>query len=294
MTLLSSHYFEGPDEGPRLLVLGAVHGNEPCGTKAIQKVLEEIEAGQISITKGSVTFIPICNPKAYEQNVRYVESNLNRHLYPKDAPRTYEDNIANELCPYLKDTDLLLDIHSYRRGGPAFGFISPERNETELKFLQYCNLPFGAYGFGESYKAANVEIDEKAAMGTREYALSQGGIGITVECGQHDDPQSIEVAYQAIHGVLNGLGFIEKNKRPSETDTPKLIQMKHVIFKEKEGRLVKPWKNFEPVSKDELLAIYDDNSKIISPCDGVIVLPDIRDNMPPGEEWLYIGSPLKP
>jgi threonine/homoserine efflux transporter RhtA len=36
------------EPGPRLLVTGAVHGNETCGTRAITQLLEEIDGGQLA------------------------------------------------------------------------------------------------------------------------------------------------------------------------------------------------------------------------------------------------------
>ena len=34
--------------GTRLIVLGAVHGNETCGTRAIARVIAEIDAGALA------------------------------------------------------------------------------------------------------------------------------------------------------------------------------------------------------------------------------------------------------
>ena len=31
--------------GPRLIIMGATHGNEVCGTQAIRRVMEEIDSG---------------------------------------------------------------------------------------------------------------------------------------------------------------------------------------------------------------------------------------------------------
>ena len=56
--------------GPRLLVLGAVHGNETCGSRAIERVLAEFDSGAIALQSGSVTFVPITNPLAYRNKQR--------------------------------------------------------------------------------------------------------------------------------------------------------------------------------------------------------------------------------
>ena len=44
-THLRTHTIHGLAPGPALLVLGAVHGNEVCGTKAIMQLLADIDAG---------------------------------------------------------------------------------------------------------------------------------------------------------------------------------------------------------------------------------------------------------
>jgi hypothetical protein len=46
-------------------------------------------------------------------------------------------------------------------------------------------------------------------MGTTEYMRSTGGYALTLECGQHLDPQAPEVAYTAIKNTLAFLKLID-------------------------------------------------------------------------------------
>ena len=69
--------------GPKLMISGAVHGNEKAGPTALNKLIDLIESGVVTIDKGSLTIVPVCNPKAFEQDVRFVEYNLNRSMYPR-------------------------------------------------------------------------------------------------------------------------------------------------------------------------------------------------------------------
>src|SRR3982751_4691278 len=78
-THLRAHTYHGLAPGPRLLVTGAVHGNETCGTRAITQLLEEIDSGALSIERGTVTFVPVTNPLAYSLKQRMGERNLNRN-----------------------------------------------------------------------------------------------------------------------------------------------------------------------------------------------------------------------
>ena len=92
---LQSIHIASHAPGPRLLVTGAVHGNEVCGTLAIRRVLAELEAGTLVIRRGSVTFVPVCNPLAFQRNQRAGDRNLNRALEPKPDPQDNEDRLAN-------------------------------------------------------------------------------------------------------------------------------------------------------------------------------------------------------
>lgn len=61
-TSLRVHQYLGLKPGPRLLVLGAVHGNETCGTQAIGRIAAEFDAGTLVLSRGSLTMVPITNP----------------------------------------------------------------------------------------------------------------------------------------------------------------------------------------------------------------------------------------
>jgi predicted deacylase len=132
-THLRSHTFHGLAPGPRLLVTGAVHGNETCGTRAITQLLDEIDKGQLSIERGTVTFVPVTNPLAYRLKQRMGERNLNRNMAPSAIPQDFEDRIANVLCPLLDAHDVLLDLHSFHTGGAPFVMIGPQNNHGPLE-----------------------------------------------------------------------------------------------------------------------------------------------------------------
>ena len=37
--------YTGQGAGPKVIIMGATHGNEKCGTQAIQRIMAEIDAG---------------------------------------------------------------------------------------------------------------------------------------------------------------------------------------------------------------------------------------------------------
>src|SRR5689334_11572446 len=104
--------FNGPENGPKVLVFGAIHGDEHCGPVAIGKIMERIRAGSLVIQRGAVTFVPVCNPRAYKDKERAHKENLNRIFKKTEHPESYEAELANELCTLVDEHDAMLDIHS--------------------------------------------------------------------------------------------------------------------------------------------------------------------------------------
>lgn len=295
MSILTPRTYTGPKDGPHVLITGGVHGNEHCGPAAISSVQGNLNRGELHLERGRLTLIQTCNPQAYANNRRYYERDLNRALFPKDDPQTYEDHIANELCPLLAEANYLLDLHSNRSGKLPFAFISPDQTPEELMLLDHCGVSHALFGFAESYKAANIDVDARQGMGTREYHLLNGGTGLTLECGRHQDEASIQTGYRAILDLLSGLEMLELpdfwaafTAPPFPRET-KVIQIIQPIFKERPGLLTQEWENLTFVAEDTLIARYDDGEEIKSPHDALIIMPDARPDMPIGEEWYYLG-----
>ncbi len=279
--------FDSGKEGEHLLVLGAIHGDEICGPQAIKEIIDDIENNRLKIEKGRVTFIPVCNPEAYKQNQRYIDRNLNRYFFPKDKIEVYEDGLTNQICPYLKNSDVLLDLHSYKSGGPAFVFIEKPEGD-ELAFANALYPEFIVYGWSDSYKNLT-EDEKKMGIGDTDYMREQGGVGITYECGQHLDPQSPVNARRAIENAMTYLEIAEFEKHTQrENRHPKLIKVMHPIMKPKEGRFAKNWKNFEFVEKGTLFGTFEDGEEVRILEDGVLILP--KESSSVGSEWSYLGK----
>lgn len=288
--MIESVTYTGEQSGPSFLVLGAVHGNEKCGTIAIKRVIQEIESGQLKITCGKVTFVPICNPRAYEQDVRFTERNLNRYLVPMEKPDTYEAQLGNFLCPILAQCDVLLDIHSYSVGGEAFVSVG-RADKANFSFSKCLGTPTLMTGWEGAYATTGrgAQTSDEEATGTTEYALRhKATVAVTLECGQHKDEASPHIAYRAIHNALRYLGMTKEGQGEVAPDLkPRHLCFTHVFYRDHDGSFPKPWRNFEFVKKDDVLGQYVDGTKVVSPADGYIIMP--KANTPIGEEWFYLA-----
>ena len=310
-TSLRAHAFAGLAEGPRLIVLGAVHGDESCGTKAIERVLGELDSGALRIERGLLTLVPVTNPLAYFLGERRGERNLNRRLQPTDPPREYEDRIANVLCPWLAAHDTLLDLHSFASPGRAFVMRGPADNdgalepfahaEAEARFAAHLGPTrivegwMAAYAQGAARRRAlgqSQDADPSYGIGTTEYMRSRGGWGVTLECGQHEDPAAVEVGYRAIRHAIALLGLSPLPLQPAPAVIERL-RLTEVVDRLHHGdRFVRPWRSFDAVHAGEHVGERDDGTPVIASVEGCIVFPDAQAL--PGHEWFYFAQPSEP
>ena len=310
-TIESLHFqsiqFDGLATGARLIVLGAVHGNETCGTQAIRRVVAEIERGELALAAGRVTFVPVTNPLAYANNRRMGDRNLNRNLAPTASPEQFEDRVANWLCPLLAAHDVLLDLHSFHTAGQPFVMLGPENNTGVLEPFARADeetalaLRLGVHRFVDGWLdtyaagvarrvAAGVssrEADARYGVGTTEYMRAQGGIALTLECGQHDDPHAPEVAYRAIRHTLAHLRLAQ-DVQPEPVTQTEALRLYSVVDRVAEGdTFCRPWASFDPVKQGESIGIRHDGQVVKADSDGYVVFPN--PGAQAGQEWFYLA-----
>jgi predicted deacylase len=275
--------------GKTLVVTGAVHGDEHCGNKAINRLIEAFDNGDIKLKSGKVILVPKCNPMAFEQNTRFIDRNLNRYLFPKDNPQNYEDYIDPILCDILKQADILLDLHSYESSGEPFIFLSTD-NKYEEDFARNLGVRDFVCGWADAFGSNKKSDSDQEGMGTTEYARLNGAIAATLECGNHLNEDAPDVGYNASIRAMQHSGLLEEtpNNHNDEKSNQRLVRMREVYYRKEGATLAKKYSHFEPVSKDEVM-VLDQNHKPTykAPCDGYVVLP--KHNVK-GNEWFYFGS----
>ncbi|KQP17995.1 succinylglutamate desuccinylase/aspartoacylase family protein [Pseudorhodoferax sp. Leaf267] len=300
---LRVHAVTALQPGPRLIVLGGVHGDETCGTQGIAQLIEELDTGALVLRRGQLTLVPVANPLARERMQREGERNLNRSFRPSAAPADYEARITNVLCPLLAAHDVLLDLHSFQSAGEAFAMIGPRDNREALEPFQrareegqlalHLGTPCVVEGWLDIY-AAGIEqrglplTDEALAYGwgTNEYMRSQGGYAVTLECGQHGDPAAPVVAHRAIHAALQTLGMVDQ--AAPLVPKPRLLKLVSAVDRNAPGdRLLREWATFDAVQQGQAIAMREGGSVLVAPGDGYIVFPNAQAAL--GTEWYYFA-----
>lgn len=246
-------------------VMAWVHGNERSGIEIIQSLPDVIH-----VVSGKV-FLIIANPRAIEQNVRQTEKNMNRSFHNIPQGSTYEDLRAQEIIPYLKQSDYLLDIHNTTNTENSIPFLISEHPKYDNNFpveIVVSGLDILHPGWSDGYMN------------------SIGKVGLCIESGSIHFDDDGKVARESVMNFLRTTGNIEcvttsvENQKRYHLDT--IIKAKTDKF-----RFVKKWLDFESVREWELVA-FDWDEEIIAPYNGVIVFPHIPKNI--GDEMCVFGK----
>ncbi|HEX2887520.1 succinylglutamate desuccinylase/aspartoacylase domain-containing protein [Vineibacter terrae] len=296
--------FAGLEPGPKLLVLGAVHGNETCGTEAILATIADCRNGRLAIQRGHVTFVPVANRKAYDQGTREGDRNLNRDLREYILPQCHEDRAANILCPLLREHDVLLDIHSFSGPGEAFVFVGPPDNSGPIEPFRFAaeEGAFAArlgpsllmHGFLAAHARAQEDLVRRGlagsslskGVGMTEYMRRFGGYGVTIECGQHRDSRAPETARRAILNALAHLALIDAPP-PAVCATQAIEVVEAAYALTPDDRLERPFVSGDTVVAGQVIARRGNGEVLTAPRDGFVVFPNSKPT--PMVELYYFG-----
>jgi predicted deacylase len=309
---LRVHQFHALRPGPSLIVLGRVHGNEVAGSLAIGRLIDDLDNGRLNLTRGRLTLVPVTNPLAAALDTRSGERNLNRNLRPTAVPQDFEDRIANVLCPLLAQHDGLIDLHSFNSAGEAFALIGPEDNAGELEPFAHAAQEvrlarhlgpgrivegwMAAYAEGvrkrrarSAARGVTLDTDPNYGVGTTEFMRSAGGWAVTLECGQHADPQAPKVGWRAVRQALALFDMADCELSPPREDQ-ELIRLVEVTDRlHPDDQFIREWKSFDAVTAGEPIGRRHDGALVVAPADGRIVFPNVKAE--PGFEWFYFAQP---
>lgn len=215
---------------PEVAVLAAIHGDEPCGVHAVETWLE-----RASELQRPVKFV-VANERALEQDVRYVDADLNR-VFPgdRDAPE-YERRLAAELLEELEGLTTF-SLHSTQSHDEPFAVV------TRVDHLAESICP---------YLSIDAVVE---ASGFTEGRLIEYADVVEVECGLQGSEEAAENAVSLVGEFLAAVGALPTAERRAE-DVP-VFRLRRLVPKrpaDSYGVLVR---NFERVAKGAAFATVD-------------------------------------
>jgi predicted deacylase len=285
------HTFESARPGPSVLINALTHGNEICGAIALDRLLKM----HVRPTRGRLT-LSFNNMQAFQRfdprnpfASRFVDEDFNRVWQPAilDGPRhSVELDRARELRPFVEQADFLLDIHSMLEPSPPVMISGPL--EKGIRFAFDVGVP------------QHVVSDVGHANGTR--MRDYGGFGdpaspknaLLVECGQHWERASAEVAWQTVWRFLRHLDVVDRAQADAQIvqDVPpqKLIKVTEaVIASTPSFRFAKPFTGLEVVPRRGDVIAYDGEQPVVAPYDNCVLVMPVPNNIKTGLTAVRLG-----
>lgn len=111
------------DGTPDVAVVGGIHGDEPCGWRAVQSLISAAPDVERPLK------LVLANERARNQNRRYVDGDLNRSFPSRlddddfEYRDDYEGHLARRLIDHLQDC-LVLGLHSTQSHPEPFAIVS--------------------------------------------------------------------------------------------------------------------------------------------------------------------------
>ncbi len=292
-------YSQGRD-GPLLVFTGGVHGNEPAGVEALQRVFAELERTAPPLRGRAVALAG--NLAALARKARFVDQDLNRMWTAERFQRGLELAPAPESCELSEQRELiahfrslldgdrtgatLIDLHSTSGLGPPFAILTARPARRRL--AQALGVP-AVYGLQESVPGTLIDWFEKL-----------GHAALVVEGGQNDDPRTRERHVAVIWLALEHCGLLEPGAVDLEPHRRLLAEATADLPSELEVALrwgIEPGEGFrmEPgflnlqrVRRGELLAHTGrwGEVPIHAPFDGLLVMPLYQAQ---GSDGFFLG-----
>ncbi len=268
------------EKGPLLFVTAGVHGNEPSGVKALEKVFDELEKTKPEI-KGTLVGVA-GNKLALEKDQRFIEEDLNRTWK--------EESITNN----KRDTHEQREMHEIIEVLESF----PESNFTKRYFLDChttssASLPYISVQvvndndeWAQRFPTYIVRGFSDIVYGAIDHYLSRTGLtGFTFEAGQHTDKTSVENQEGMIWLALKEACGLELEKISCYPDCvnnfakknapdQKTFEIIHRYGREDNDdfKMEHGYKNFQKIEKGELLALKN-GKEVKSEWDAYIFMP---------------------
>lgn len=168
---------------PSIAVVGGIHGDEPCGVNAIERLLEERPSVHAPVT------LIIANERALEAGTRYVDEDLNR-AFPGDlSAHTHEGRLAARLADAVEGC-VVWSMHSTQSHAKPFAIVDEVSECVQTLCPQ---LPISALVETGSFADGRL-------LGTEET--------IELECGLQGTETATENAYRLTRAFLTAVGVL--------------------------------------------------------------------------------------
>ncbi len=288
-------HLSGEENGPSLIFLAGIHGNEPAGVIALQQALTHLQENNIN-TRGNIHALA-GNLPALAQGKRYLAEDLNRLWQQEQVASLLKDDYiaANEDQQQQLEIYRCIEKILREEEGP-FYFIDLHSTSSETIPFAILNDSLLNRRFTSQYPLPLIlGIEEYIEGPLLSYINELGYLAFGFEGGQHDEASTIENHYAfvlltlALAGVIALEDIAYNHCRAvlarQTVDTRAFFEILYRFrVKESDHFAMEPgYVNFQNVKKGEKLAV-NNGKNIIADRDAKVFMPLYQSQ---GSEGFY-------
>ena len=278
--------------GPHVMVNAVTHGNELCGAIVVDRLIKmkvRPTRGKLTLGFANVAAFHSFNP-ALPHASRFIDEDFNRVWSPAtlDGPRqSAELTRARAMRPIIDQLDFLLDIHSMHDphgpvmiSGPLDKGIALSKQTGVPEFIVadagHANgtrmRDYGGFGDPASHKAA-----------------------LLVECGQHWERASEDLAWQTAWRFLHALNVVDVALAESQIDSvrppaQKVVRVTEaVIASGSNFKFANGLHGLSVVAKRGDVIALDDGKPVPAPYDNCVLIMPTLIHVKPGLTAVRLG-----
>jgi predicted deacylase len=278
--------------GPNVMIQALTHGNEFCGAIAMDYLFRE----GVRPASGKLT-LAFANVAAYARfdfddpnRSRYIDEDYNR-VWGDDQLQGGRDSAelrrARELARFVDQADLLLDLHSMHE--PCRPIMVCARSEKSVAFTRRIGVP--ADLLVDTGHPAGLRMIERGAFGDPASPRT----GVLIECGQHWEKSSAEVAIDTALRLLRASGivgeeFIAPRLRLQPPAGQRVIRVTEpVVAKTMNFRFTRPYSGLEVIAKAGTPIASDGDTLWRAPYDDCVLVMPSMTHLKPGTTMVRLG-----
>jgi predicted deacylase len=221
-------------EDPDIAVVGGIHGDEPCGPEAIERLLELDPAVERPVA------LVIANERALAVEKRYVDEDLNRAFPGRSDAPTHESRLAARLVEEIGHCRTL-SLHSTQSYEGMFALVnevSPYARAVCPRLSVDTVVDVGPYDDGRLFQSIPQTIE--------------------IECGYQGSTRAAANAFQVTKEFLGATGVLPDQRLAPQTGL-ELFRLRRPIEKTDASSYQVYASNFERVIEGEPYAAADES-----------------------------------
>jgi predicted deacylase len=296
--------YGGSSPGPLVICIGGMHGNEPAGVFAAQRVLDELRERDPPFRGRLVALAG--NRAALARGCRFVTEDFNRlwlperlttlRARPAESTLNSEEAQCRELSEAIeaalgqhRGPVVFLDLHTTSAEGVPFVIVSDTLINRALALSVGAPVILG--------------LEEQLDGTVLDYINDRGLPAVGFESGQNEAPSSIDHAEAALWAILVAAGCLREDGvtraasargvlRQRAAGIPRILEVRHRHAIEPADQFVMEsgFVNFQPVSRGQMLA-RDRNGPIFASENARILFPLYQNQ---GSDGFFLVREVSP